>query len=184
MAGLWGQDTAHACCQGLWGLQLRWARAQRAAAQAPGPTRQGLAARAHPTPQPGTAEVEAPGQSMSLASHTSLGTGMGQAQAGTWAPGCAWLNGPRDQAGLWGARDWPCCGVAAAGNEVGSWAVGRVRGVPGGWAGTVWPTSTLRTQTVCSELTLDLYLDTSAKYRWRLVFCCFYLLLLFIYYVT
>ena len=58
---------------------------------------------------------------------------MGLARRGSWL----------GREGLWGARDQPCCSVAGTGADspggadMGSWAMGRVTGGPGGLAGTV-----------------------------------------------
>lgn len=64
--------------------------------------------------------------------------------------GWAWLGrahgrAGQGRAGLRRAGDQPCCGIIVAGAdspggaEMGSWAMGRVMGGPGGLAGTVRP---------------------------------------------
>lgn len=102
----------------LWGLPLVWP----SGGQQPGPV---------PPPWPG------PGQRGALGADPALGMGnvpgdgilIGQ-HMGPWV-GPA--QGPLGQAGLWGAGDWPCWGIAGAGAdgpwgaEMRFWALGRVR---------------------------------------------------------
>ena len=77
---------------------------------------QGPAARARPTaPARSRAARGEPGQPQSRPSGTSLGTGTGR-DMGPWVGPAPWGPWP-GRAGLGGAGERPCCGVAGAGAD-------------------------------------------------------------------
>lgn len=107
---------------------------------------QGLAARSHPT---------TPSRSSTAGGHPGCPRPRHQAPpwgwTGTLAHRWSWLSGAHGWAGLWGAGGQCCCCVTGAGTDgprgadMRFWSMGKVRGMPGGLAGTVgagrasWP---------------------------------------------